>query len=323
MSTRSIRAILGPDTMSVVEIMLFEVDPGNYEKIGSELHSTKTLCTTQCLRTKHTVCLLDIPAFMLPRDILTYFTAHLEHFVSFRVLRHFNNPENYLGIIEMVSEEAAATLIHEYKDQVMTTLTPDKPTICRLVQVQEIIRDSVKKEEKEESEEWNQEQAQEQETGIEMQTEGEIEGQGQEGIERPEPFKRRSSSQGSSSSSSSLHYLSENCPLCLEPLMETETEIENENNTDADADAKNDMEATTVGSTVGSTITAITTKMKTRSKPRRVFRTACNHDFHIDCIRRLSSPLCPVCRFQHDSASSSLSACGAYFNVYNYISDYA
>ena len=57
--------------------------------------------------------------------------------------------------------------------------------------------------------------------------------------------------QGSSSSSSSLHYLSENCPLCLEPLMETETEIENENNTDADADAdaKNDMEATTVGST--------------------------------------------------------------------------
>lgn len=36
-----------------------------------------------------------------------------------------------------------------------------------------------------------------------------------------------------------------------------------------------------------------------------VVMTACNHAFHMDCIRNLASPLCPVCRYNHDSVSSA------------------
>lgn len=41
----------------------------------------------------------------------------------------------------------------------------------------------------------------------------------------------------------------------------------------------------------------------------RSFATACRHTFHVDCIRLLEVPQCPVCRFQHDSTAESLSVC--------------
>jgi hypothetical protein len=37
--------------------------------------------------------------------------------------------------------------------------------------------------------------------------------------------------------------------------------------------------------------------------------TACNHGFHIDCVRRLPGPLCPVCRYNHDTISHVYSTC--------------
>lgn len=40
-----------------------------------------------------------------------------------------------------------------------------------------------------------------------------------------------------------------------------------------------------------------------------IFRTCCNHSFHIACVSKLVGPQCPVCRFQHDLDDSYLSQC--------------
>jgi BRCA1-associated protein len=43
--------------------------------------------------------------------------------------------------------------------------------------------------------------------------------------------------------------------------------------------------------------------------PLQVLLTACNHAFHMDCLRKLTGPLCPVCRYNHDTLAYHSSAC--------------
>jgi len=39
------------------------------------------------------------------------------------------------------------------------------------------------------------------------------------------------------------------------------------------------------------------------------FTKCCGHTFHLDCVSKLNTQNCPVCRFQHDSFSGHLTEC--------------
>lgn len=43
--------------------------------------------------------------------------------------------------------------------------------------------------------------------------------------------------------------------------------------------------------------------------PARVFSMCCGHSFHLSCVTRLENPQCPVCRYQHDDMTETLSCC--------------
>lgn len=70
------------------------------------------------------VCLLTVPSFMIPCEILRYFpTKSLDTILSMKILRHAgNNDDKYLAFLEFDSEESARNLIRDFDGQPLSTL---------------------------------------------------------------------------------------------------------------------------------------------------------------------------------------------------------
>ena len=71
-----------------------------------------------------TVCLLILPAYMIPGDILRYFTKpYLDKIQSMRILRHVGTRhDKYLAIIDLDSEKSAREIIRDFDGQLLSTL---------------------------------------------------------------------------------------------------------------------------------------------------------------------------------------------------------
>ena len=87
------------------------------------------------------VCLLNVPAFLIPGDILKFFGAYVGSMRSFKVLRHYSNPEIYMAVLEMESDEAALCIIRDFHGQLLTSL---EPAMCILYPVRSVTYDAFK-----------------------------------------------------------------------------------------------------------------------------------------------------------------------------------
>ena len=78
------------------------------------------------------VSVRDVPAYMIPRDILNYFGGSLHEIKAFHIYQHVEDVETYAAIIEMTSRETANTLINDYSGQQFSSL---EGTICDVAKV--------------------------------------------------------------------------------------------------------------------------------------------------------------------------------------------
>lgn len=79
-----------------------------------------------------TVCLMVVPSFMIPGDILHYFSSSFNDIVSIRIVRHYsishsNNETAYIALIKLINENKAVEFMQIYRGRMLTSL---KPTVC-------------------------------------------------------------------------------------------------------------------------------------------------------------------------------------------------
>ena len=86
-----------------------------------------------------TICLLEVPAFMIPKDILMFFGTAVQDFVSFKVLRRFSCPGKYAALLQLRSVDCARALLRDYHGQPLCSL---EPTTCWLHAVRDLTEPS-------------------------------------------------------------------------------------------------------------------------------------------------------------------------------------
>eukprot|EP00605_Chrysophyceae_sp_TOSAG23-4_P000200 GSChrysophyteH1.ASY1.ANO1.236.1 assembled CDS len=122
----------GLDDLQVSDIEL-------YDEISLESSEDTPLKSIPSIAPSKTVMLLEVPDFMIPRNILTYFGGSLEGFASFRVMRYFKSHDKYTALIEMVSVEAAQQLVEDYSGHPLSSLEPSCG-VCKLHTVKSVTK---------------------------------------------------------------------------------------------------------------------------------------------------------------------------------------
>ncbi len=99
------------------------------------------------------VCMVDVPSYMIPRDILTFFGSYLGEMNAFQVFRHVAQQSKYAAIIEMANSEQAISLISDFSGQQLSSL---EAATCEIVRVKsvEIINGELKRSGGEEQEDF-------------------------------------------------------------------------------------------------------------------------------------------------------------------------
>ena len=78
--------------------------------------------TSECV-----VCIVSVPSFMIPHDILQYLSPVLHDIKAITTLKHYYSHEQYYVLLKMKSEEDAARFIREYHGAPLCSL---QPTTC-------------------------------------------------------------------------------------------------------------------------------------------------------------------------------------------------
>lgn len=218
------------------------------------------------------VSVLEVPAYMIPRDILNYLGGYLNEMKAFKVYQHVEDVEKYAAIIEMTSESSMNGLIADYSGQQLSSL---EGTVCQVSRVLGV--------------------------GVEF-----IEG----GSPRSGEKEKAAISDESASSSifldewrSAVHAYT--CPLCLESIIASLPGSPSPSPTQFRVSPR--VSPLTLPGL--STRHVPTPTSAATGSSRGFFSTCCRHHFHIDCVLKLQEPQCPVCRFQHDSTTSMVSQC--------------
>ena len=73
------------------------------------------------------VCILSVPSFMIPHDLLHFLAPFLPHIKEVSTLRHYAGREQCLVLLELTSPEVAARFIREYHGAPLCSL---QPTTC-------------------------------------------------------------------------------------------------------------------------------------------------------------------------------------------------
>lgn len=81
------------------------------------------------------LCLVYVPSYMIPAEILQYFSADLECISSFKILRHRCDQRKYMALLRTISVDAAAKLCADYNSQILSSIDQ---SICTLVPVRSI-----------------------------------------------------------------------------------------------------------------------------------------------------------------------------------------
>lgn len=76
---------------------------------------------------KSLVCIVSVPSFMIPHDLLQFLAPVTPDIHSITTLRHYSAHDRYFALLQMVSPEAAARFIGEYHGTPLCTL---QPTTC-------------------------------------------------------------------------------------------------------------------------------------------------------------------------------------------------
>ncbi len=82
------------------------------------------------------LCLTAIPSYMIPGEILHFFSSAFGNILSIRIYSHYANPEKYLAALLLDTEESAQRLMEDYDGQLMSSL--DSRTYCNLYSVVDV-----------------------------------------------------------------------------------------------------------------------------------------------------------------------------------------
>lgn len=110
------------NTSSTVEL-LHEIDIAEVLKrdnVNQDLWTkSQTSSTSSSYRN---LCLLDVPAHMIPKEILRFFGSSLSLISSIRIVKHSSESDRYLALLDVASPAATHTLISEFSGQMLSSL---------------------------------------------------------------------------------------------------------------------------------------------------------------------------------------------------------
>lgn len=85
--------------------------------------------------TERTICILSIPCFMIPHEILHFFSSYLHSIVSIEILRNFELPDQYIAILKLDTVESATNIMTEFHGTLLSSL---QPMTCFMYPVKDI-----------------------------------------------------------------------------------------------------------------------------------------------------------------------------------------
>jgi hypothetical protein len=91
------------------------------------------------------LCLALVPSYMIPVELLHFFSANLKNIKSLRILRHYSQPDKYLAVLQTDSVESASTILKDYNNELMCSL---ENTHCLLFPIKQITFEEEKYKEK-------------------------------------------------------------------------------------------------------------------------------------------------------------------------------
>ena len=239
------------------------------------------------------VCLLMVPSFMIPCEILRYFTTtYLEKMLSIQILHHTgNNDDKYLAFLELDSEESAKSFIKDFDGQPLSSL---EQVSCILYSIKSVHASTVSCHD----------------TGSEYQY-GERNNITGHTTFREMPSATDSSRLIPSPTSSKLRSRA----LSLSSFPTAITAPDN-----LSAKPSKITTFSSLGNLPGIETTPLSSPKEAASCPveenfcpvclevihsasPHSFTTACQHTYHIDCISKLEGPQCPVCRYPNSTSN--------------------
>lgn len=247
------------------------------------------------------VCLLNVPSFMIPCEILRYFTKpYLDSILSMQILRHTgDNDDKYLVYLELDCESSAKSLIRDFDGQPLSTL---EQISCVLYSIRSVHLST--------ADDGNSEtdyQYKETDDTSESLSVGTTSCTGiastsarflsSSPSSSTSSFMLRTRALSLSSFPSTLATTSPTISRKLQPLTASKAKAQIENSAlhisnPEDLDAAAPAEE---GLCVEENFCPVCLEVINGTNPHS-FTTACHHTYHIDCISKLEGPQCPVCR---------------------------
>ena len=209
------------------------------------------------------MCVLFVPSFMIPGDILNFFCSYFDSIFSIRILRHYYSQERYLALITLESSESAESFQADFHMRSMTSL---EPIPCLIYAVKSIVFD--------ESPDTQLSRVEENRTNIYNTSPSFLNAQLKKCVDTKENMNELHLPTRVSSPPTTL-----STPDNIKRIVTDNINIRVHENTVDDT-----------------SICALCLDVISRSRPRS-FISCCNHEFHINCIGRMQGVQCPVCRY--------------------------
>lgn len=89
----------------------------------------------------HMVALMDVPSYMIPNDIIHFFSSYLNEIISIRIVRRIpshshSHSSSYMALILLKSYEMLKSFLNAFNGQELTSLL--EPTLCCIYTVKNI-----------------------------------------------------------------------------------------------------------------------------------------------------------------------------------------
>jgi hypothetical protein len=241
------------------------------------------------------VCLIMIPSFMIPTDIIHYFAGSLHEILSMRILRHDVDELQYLGLLLLSSSTGATALIEHYHGKPLSSFDP---TLCQLYRIEEVQLPQL---------------------AVSMFT---ANGNHESNRDIENLSLRVSVNVAPSRSASPKSLVDDSQQQLWRFICGYENSIPSPRKRSMSSSSASAAAAAAAAGAASSSSSAgqlhtdseedsycvVCLDRISNSQPKS-FTTLCIHTFHIECISKIEGPQCPVCRFQHDSDSDDLCCC--------------
>ena len=237
------------------------------------------------------VCLLLVPSFMIPCEILRYFTkSYLDRMLSIQILRHIgNNDDKYLAFLELDSEESAKCFIQDFNGQPLSSL---EQVTCILYSIKAVHDSTVNCHDSVNEYQYGERNSTVQTVFREIPSATDSAMcQKNHLVLSPHSSKLRSRALSFSSFPAAITAL--DTPSTKPSQITTFSSLGNLSGIET---APLSVSKETVLSPAEENFCPVCLEVIHSSHPHS-FTTACQHTYHIDCISKLEGPQCPVCRY--------------------------